>query len=156
MSVKHYDPKKFSSSESLGYLSKLVHTLMHEQATAAFAKHGINFTQWIILTKLREGAATTAGDLCRAMRHDTGALTRVLDQLEELGYVERVRSQSDRRVVELHLTLEGRRRSQEFVPLVVDLLNEALAEFSKAEFQELTRLMKKLIEGLESRRGNPS
>lgn len=151
MTVKHYDPNKFSTSESLGYLAKLVHTLMHDRAAAAFAKHDINFTQWIILTKLREGAAATAGDLCRTMMHDTGALTRVLDQLEELGYVQRERSQTDRRVVELHLTPAGRKRSQEFVPLVVDLLNEALADFSRVEFQELTRLMKKLIEGFQSR-----
>jgi|HigsolmetaAR201D_1030396.scaffolds.fasta_scaffold00591_10 DNA-binding MarR family transcriptional regulator len=156
MAIKHYDASKFSSSESLGYLAKLVHTLMHERAAAAFANHDINFTQWIILTKLREGSAVTAGDLCRAMRHDTGALTRVLDQLEELDYVERVRSQTDRRVVELHLTPAGRKRSQEFVPLVVDLLNEALADFSKTEFQELKRLLKKLIHGLQSRQGPAS
>jgi DNA-binding MarR family transcriptional regulator len=151
MAVKHYDPAKFSTSESLGYLAKLVHTLMHERAAAAFATQDINFTQWIVLTKLSEGKATTAGDMCRAIHHDTGAFTRVLDQLEERGYVERVRSSSDRRVVELRLTPAGRKRSQEFVPLVVDLLNEAVADFTKAEFQELMRLLKKLIAGLKAR-----
>lgn len=156
MTVKHYDIKSFSSGTSLGYLTKLAHTLMHERATAAFAAHDINFMQWIVLTKLREGSALTASDLCRAMRHDTGAFTRVLDQLEERGYLERERSRADRRVIELRLTPAGRKRSLELTPFVVDLLNEALSNFSKAEFQELMRLMNKLVEGLKQREETPT
>lgn len=150
MAVKHYDARTFTSSESIGYLTKLAHTLMLERASEAFASRDANFMQWLVLTKLREGAATTASDICRATRHDTGALTRVLDQLEERGLIERERSQQDRRVVELRLTPAGRKKSLELVPLVVDLLNAALADFSKAEFQEFTRLLHKLIGTLEA------
>jgi len=156
MSVKHYDVKNFSSSASIGYLTKLAHTLVHERAAEAFAAHDLNFMQWIVLTKLHERTATTASDLCRAMSHDTGALTRLLDQLEELGYVERKRSGEDRRVVQLRLTAAGRRRSLELTPLIVDLLNDALVDFSKSELQELMRLMNKLIDGLRAREGAPS
>ena len=145
MSVKHYDAKTFNSSMSLGYLLKVAHTLMLEGATAAFASREVSFTQWIVLTKLREGSALTASDLCRTLRHDTGALTRLLDQLEERGLIERVRSQEDRRVVRLQLTPAGRKLAIELTPFVVDRLNGALADFSKAEFQELTRLLNKLI-----------
>ena len=149
MAVKHYDAKSFTSSTSIGYLLKVAHTLMLERATAIFAERDISFMQWIVLTKLREGAAVTASDLCRLIHHDTGAFTRVLDQLEERGYIVRERSQQDRRVVQLQLTPAGRKQALELTPLVVDGLNWALRDFSKAEFQEFTRLLNKLIARLK-------
>ena len=86
--------------------------------------------QWIVLVKMREGV-NTASELCQIMWHDTGALTRLLDQLEERGYVERQRSTADRRVVQLQLTAAGRRKTTELTPLVVDRLNTALGGFTK-------------------------
>ncbi|HEY4368640.1 MAG TPA: winged helix DNA-binding protein [Steroidobacteraceae bacterium] len=73
-----------------------------------------------------------------------------LDQLEERDYVQRERSEADRRVVRLQLTPAGRRKVTELMPLVVDRLNDALTEFSKAEFAELTRLLNKLIGGVKA------
>ena len=45
MATKHYDVRTFSSAESVGYLMKLGHALMHDAATAAFAGHDISFIQ---------------------------------------------------------------------------------------------------------------
>src|SRR6188768_1642168 len=108
--MKHYDPETFSSKSSLGYLLKINHSLMHDCADSIFAAHDISFVQWIALKKLNDGSALTASDLCREMRHDNGALTRLLDQLEERGYLDRQRSEEDRRVVRLELTAAGRRK----------------------------------------------
>ena len=147
MTRKHYEVRTFSSTQSVGYLLKLAHALMHDAASAAFAGHDLSFMQWIVLVKLREGVST-ASELCQIMWHDTGALTRLLDQLEERGYVERQRSAADRRVVQLQLTAAGRRKMTELLPLVVDRLNAALGEFSKAEFDQFMRLLHKLIASL--------
>jgi DNA-binding PadR family transcriptional regulator len=71
-------------------------------------------------------------------------LTRVIDQLQERGLLERVRRGHDRRKVELQLTEEGRKTVEILIPLVVDKLNLALAEFSREEAAELKRLLLKL------------
>jgi DNA-binding MarR family transcriptional regulator len=126
------------------------HSLMHDAAVAAFAGHDLSFIQWLVLIKLGERASLTPSDLCRSMRHDNGALTRVLDQLEERGLLSRERSQRDRRAVELRLTAAGRRKVTELMPLAVDTLNEVLAQFSKAEFAELVRLLNKLMASLKT------
>lgn len=147
MVPKHYDARTFSSAESVGYLLKLSHALMHDAAAAAFEGHDLGFMQWLILLKLREGVSTVS-ELCQIMWHDTGALTRLIDQLEERGYVGRQRSTADRRVVQLQLTAAGRRKTTELVPLVVDRLNTALSGFSKTEFEQFMRLLKKLIASL--------
>src|SRR5690606_4430980 len=145
---KHYDVKRFTTGASIGYLVKLAHTLLLERATQAFAGREISFMQWIVLMKLREGSALNASELCRRLRHDTGAFTRLLDSLEERGLIERERSADDRRVVRLTITASGRKLALDLLPLVVDRLNEALAGFTKAEFNELCRLLNKLIGNL--------
>ncbi|HEU4487420.1 MAG TPA: MarR family transcriptional regulator [Povalibacter sp.] len=149
MAVRHYDAKNFNGDGSIGHLLKVSHSLLHVLQGQSFAGHDLSFIQWLILLKLRENAQLTASELCRRMNHDNGALTRLLDQLEERGYITRHRSAEDRRVVELGLTAAGRRKAEEMLPLAVNNLNAALAGFSKSEFAELIRLLNKFIDNLK-------
>lgn len=150
MTTRHYDPKTFQSRSSIGYLLKMAHMQMLDSVTTVFAPHDISFIQWLVMLKLREGHASTASDLCRAMRHDNGALTRVIDQLEERRYLARTRSQEDRRVVELELTVDGNHKLDELMPKLVDKLNVILGDFSESEFAELKRLLNKLMTRLQA------
>jgi DNA-binding MarR family transcriptional regulator len=68
----------------------------------------------------------------------------VIDQLADLGLLERVRRDRDRRKVELQLTPAGRKTIESLIPLIIDKLNELLVGFSKTEVEELLRLLLKL------------
>jgi DNA-binding MarR family transcriptional regulator len=116
----------------------------------ALVAHGFTFVQYQIMVGLRDGIAVNPKDLCAQIRHDSGALTRVIDQLAERGLLERSRRDRDRRKVELELTPAGREVVESLIPLVVDKLNLALAEFSTGEVKELTRLLLKLNVSLQS------
>jgi DNA-binding MarR family transcriptional regulator len=89
-------------------------------------------------------------DICFQYRHDSGALTRVIDQLAERGLLERIRRDRDRRKVELQLTPAGREMVGRLIPLVVEKLNLALADFSGAEVEEFLRLLLKFNATLQS------
>ena len=149
--MKHYAAASFKARQSIGYLLKRAHGLLLERAEEAFVNHDVTFMQWVVLLRLRDGIDRTAADLVRAVGHDSGALTRLLDQLEQRGLIERSRSKHDRRVVELSLTRQGHAMLESLIPLAVDKLNDALAEFSAAEFRELLRLLDKLIGTLEAK-----
>jgi len=154
--MKHYDPHNFNSQNSLGYLLKINHSLMHECGERVFAEHDISFVQWIALRKLNEGSALTASELCRKMCHDNGAVTRLLDHLEARGYVERQRNREDRRVVDLQITEAGKLKLEELTPPVVENLNCVLETFSAKEFAELTRLLDKLKTRLQQYSAEPT
>jgi DNA-binding MarR family transcriptional regulator len=133
----------------MGYLLRRVYSVMHERIEAAFAGHDFTLMQWIILVYLRDGLAHTASDIAREFRHDSGALTRVIDQLERRGLITRRRSTSDRRVVELGLTALGRRTIEQLLPVMVDEMNTALAPFTRTEFEQMRALLQRLVEHLQ-------
>jgi DNA-binding MarR family transcriptional regulator len=114
-----------------------------------FAEHGFTFLQYQILAWLRDGIALNPRDICAQYRHNSGALTRVIDQLEEKGFIERLRRDRDRRKVELQLTDAGRKVIERLIPLVVEQLNQVLQDFSSDELKELTRLLIKFNTSLE-------
>jgi DNA-binding MarR family transcriptional regulator len=149
MPVQHYKPEMYRARGSVGYLIKRAHSRLVDHLEAVVTPSDLNFTQWVVLMYLRDGLALNASDLCTQLRYDSGALTRVIDQLESRGLVQRERSREDRRAVELRLTEAGADIVNKLVPKVVDRLNYALRDFSRAEAAQLNRLLGKLIASLD-------
>jgi DNA-binding MarR family transcriptional regulator len=150
MPKQHYEQATYRTQLGLGYLVKRAHSMMLDIMEPVFEARGFTFIQYVIMSWLRDGIAVNPKDICVMYRHDSGALTRVIDQLAERGLVERVRRDRDRRKVELQLTPAGRETIESLVPLVVEKLNAALAEFSSEEVTELQRLLIKLNTKLQS------
>ncbi|MEP6546322.1 MAG: MarR family winged helix-turn-helix transcriptional regulator [Gammaproteobacteria bacterium] len=150
MSKQHYQVPTYKAQSSVGYLVKRAHSLMMDTMEPLFVQHGFSFVQYVILSWLRDGIAVNPKDICAQYRHDSGALTRVIDQLAERGLLKRVRRDRDRRKVELQLTPAGRVAIESLIPLVVTKLNLALSDFSETEVQELLRLLIKLNTSLQA------
>jgi DNA-binding MarR family transcriptional regulator len=140
----------FRAQQSVGYLTKRAHSLMLAVIEPLLEERGFTFMQYVILAWLRDGIAVNPKDICFQYRHNSGALTRVIDQLAERGLLERIRRDRDRRKVELQLTPAGREAIAGLIPLVVEKLNLALADFSGAEFEEFLRLLVKFNTTLQS------
>lgn len=150
MPEQHYRANTYRARDSMGYLLRRVYTIMHERIESAFAGHDFTLMQWIILIYLRDGIARTASDISKEFRHDSGALTRVIDSLERRGLLERRRSAADRRAVELSLTPLGRQTVESLLPVAVEQMNLALAPFTHQEFVQFRSLMVRLVEHLQS------
>ncbi len=150
MSKQYYHASTYRAQSSIGYLIKRGQSMMNDVLEQLFAERGFSFIQYIILAWVRDGIAVNPKDICLKYRHDSGALTRVIDQLEERGLLARVRRGNDRRKVELELTDAGRKTVESLIPLVVDKLNLALTDFSHEEVTELKRLLTKLNTRLEA------
>ena len=151
MSEQYYHPQTYRSRDSVGYLVRRLYTLLLARFEGALAQADFTLTQWIVLIQVRDGLSRTASDIASDLGHDSGALTRVLDQLERRGYLQRSRSANDRRVVELKLTPAGKMIIDELLPLVVDQTNVALAPLSKSEFVQLHDYLVRLLDHAQRR-----
>lgn len=75
----------------------------------------------------------TAGDIARETGLTSGAVTAMLDRLERVGYVRRLRDEADRRRVLVELTDKARQLSAE----VYGPLADAMVEFERYSDEEL-------------------
>jgi DNA-binding MarR family transcriptional regulator len=150
MSKQYYQISTYHAQTSVGYLAKRAHSLMLDVLEPILAEKGFSFVQYVILSWLRDGIAVNPRDICTQYRHDSGALTRVIDQLAERGLLERIRRDKDRRKVELQLTSQGRDVIEGLIPTVIDVLNTVLSDFTTEEFHELVRLTVKLNNSLQA------
>lgn len=150
MAGPHYDVDTFEGRRSLGYLIKRLSNQAMPRAESLFADADFTFTQWIVLMSVRDGIATTAAEVARHLDHDPGATTRLVDQLEERGLLERKRSSDDRRVVRLSITPAGKTVAKMLLPRIVDFWNTTLKDFSREDFAQLVSLMTRLLAALEA------
>jgi DNA-binding MarR family transcriptional regulator len=145
----HYKPESFHLRDSLGYLLKRSQRLMQERIEGLFEQQGFTLQQWVVLMYVRDGLAATIADICRDLHHDSGAMTRLVDQLESRKLIERRRSADDRRVVELSLTAAGSEVLDTLVPTACDALNDALEGFTRDEVKMMQSMLRRLIGRLE-------
>ena len=155
MPKQHYIQKNFRLQDSIGYLVKNAFRALSDCIQGKFASQGCSFQQWIVLMHLRDGLVLTVADLSRELRHDSGAMTRLIDQLESRGWLARRRNLEDRRVVELSLTAEGSAIAESLIPLAVNTLNTALDEFTREEVQQLQSLLRRFTARLRQEEPRP-
>ena len=67
----------------------------------------LNFSQFLAVKKIGEIGSMAPGELARCLNYSPGALTRLLDKLEQLDYLRRVPDPTDRRALKLELTTAG-------------------------------------------------
>ena len=143
--MKHYTPESFSLTHSVGFLLTKARNLITAEMDTALKDLDITGPQMGILLAMRRGLAATPFELSKLLSVDTGLMTRMLDKLETKGLLERSRSVDDRRVVNLVLTKQGQAVAAQIPTIAPDVLNARLKKFTKAEFEELCRLLNKFI-----------
>jgi DNA-binding MarR family transcriptional regulator len=73
-------------------------------------------------------------------------ITHVVDLLEQKGYIKRLRSKADKRVVELHLTDEGKKLAEELTNQQMRYFRQKFSVLNDVELEQLIRIGQKLTE----------
>jgi DNA-binding MarR family transcriptional regulator len=139
---------------SVGQLMGRARASLLTSLDAELGPFGLNGTQFAVLKHLGEGAAHTAADLCRLNRYDTGAMTRILDRLEEKGLVRRERGREDRRVVFLRLAPAGRALLPRLMAVGTRVVEAHLAGFTANEIEAFKGYLHRMIDNGQSQGDN--
>jgi DNA-binding MarR family transcriptional regulator len=136
----------FESLEQETFLNLLRTTdQLNSEFTRLFNAQGLSGPQYNVLRILR-GAGSDglpcleiAGQMITRMPD----ITRLVDRLETSGFVERSRTESDRRVVLVKITDAGIELLKRLDQPVRDLHQRVLSHLSQDELRELSRLLTK-------------
>jgi len=140
-----YDGTRYEISESIGHMLMQLMAGMRREVEARMTEHGLTDAQWKPLWYISTGKADSAFELSRMMCIDAGATTRTLDRLEAKGLVERVRSETDRRVVHLRITPAGETAAAVIPEVLASVNNDFLRGFNDKEFAQLKKLVLRMI-----------
>jgi len=121
-------------------LSKAVHKRSTEQLL------GIKLRQMMLLSYLRAGAPALQQQLCESLWLDPNNCVLLLNELEELGYVERRRDPTDRRRHMVDITADGRHALEQAERAQESLEDEVLAGLSDDERTTLRSLLRRALE----------
>jgi DNA-binding MarR family transcriptional regulator len=143
--TRHYGGDDYQTEDSIGYLLRLALTAVRRRLDGRMAEHDLTGVQLLPLLAIGRGLCATAAALARLTDTDPGATTRLLDRLEKKGLLRRVRSAADRRVIELELTVAGRRIAEKIPYAIADTLNEVLRDFSATEVDALRGMLRRIV-----------
>lgn len=145
-----YRAESYRPEGSVGYLMKKIIGLVSQDIERHLAHTDLTSAQWVPLFKIHFGQASTVAELARDCNLDAGAMTRLLDRLEAKGLCKRVRSETDRRVVQIELTAAGTQAASEIPEILSGVQNAHLAGFSVDEFQTLRGYLQRILNNAQS------
>ncbi|HEX7277107.1 MAG TPA: MarR family transcriptional regulator [Acidimicrobiales bacterium] len=119
---------------------------LHNHACADLV--GINPTDWDGLDVLDWTGPLTAGQLAGHVGLTSGAITGVIDRLEEAGFVRRAPDPHDRRKVIVHLRRDKDRQMGEVFDLLARALDDLTARYSDAELAVIVDFLRGANEAL--------
>jgi DNA-binding MarR family transcriptional regulator len=140
-----YDTETFEPSRCIGPLIGRVRVALLESLDRALSPLNVTSAQYVILSILASGA-DSASQICRGISYDAGAMTRMIDRLEQRGLLKRVRVADDRRTVKLQLTDEGKTLYPKMRASAMEVINGLLRGFTKAEARQLEDFLKRMLE----------
>lgn len=123
---------------------------VHSGFQKLFKSHGLTEQQYNVLRILRgTGAPLPCLEIAQRMITRLPDITRLLDRLENSGYVERKRCTKDRRVVFIAITEQALQLLAQLDAPVTELHRAQLGHLTKSELKQLTQLLEKARERLE-------
>ena len=147
-----YDCDNYEPRKGVGYLVNRVRTEMlaavdrELAADEQLSSMEVTAAQFIIIATLSMGGVKSASDLCTSISYDAGAMTRMIDRLEEKGLLRRSRDPADRRLVNLELTEKGNLAVPRMREVSMKVVNRFLHGFSKPEARQLEGYLARMLE----------
>ena len=146
-----------SSSDRPFQLCRLIGRLRAEFVTGLeqeMARQGVdlNFTQVLALKLLGHEESLTPVELARALHYNPGALTRLLDKLEQRGYLKRLPDPVDRRALRLELTTPGKNLRKRVIGYCDAVAERTFASTTSRERETLHGVLTRVLDDVRTQR----
>lgn len=133
-------------------VDRILETLVYlytesRRVTKERARHfGITGPQVTAIKVLESFGELSLTDLSARMSATNSTVTGIADRMERDGLVERVRSETDRRVIRIRLTDKGRELASQIPIASMALFADALRSLDEKDRRDLTRILRKLTD----------
>jgi DNA-binding MarR family transcriptional regulator len=130
-------------------LRRIIHAV-DLRSRRLISSHGITGPQLIILRLLSELDGSTVGVLTREVHLSQATVTGIIDRLEKRGFVERRRSEADKRCVDVSLTDSGRKVLENAPPLFQEKFMTEFAGLHDWEQSQILSTLQRVVSMMEA------
>ena len=121
-------------------------SLLSSQFHQIVVANGFTVSEWRVLATLADGKPMTVGRLVQITVTKQPTITRVLDRMEEKGYVKRLPYETDRRITLVQITKTGRAMVARLMPQAREHEMHALEPFGQRRTEELKSILRGIIQ----------
>jgi len=141
---------QFKKSELYSFITGKASTAIARRLQKNFKQAGIEITieQWSVLYHLWKEDGQSQQQLCDATFRDKPSITRLVDNLEKLGLVNRTANKNDRRINKICLTPEAEKLQVQTMEVANQTLNEALQGVTNGQVEIAKEVLQKVYENL--------
>jgi MarR family transcriptional regulator, transcriptional regulator for hemolysin len=130
-----------TDERQFGWLTTDVARLMRTVFDRRVKALGLTRPQWLALVRLQRRPGASQSELADMMEIEKAPAGKIVDRMEEKGWVVRRPDPTDRRINRIHLTERGARVYALIQPISQSTVVDALADLSPAERERLTALL---------------
>ncbi len=115
-----------------------------KKSSQSIKQFGLTQPQFAVIEVIGHLGPLKIGEICDKMLVTGGNMTLVLDNIEKLGYIERVPVKEDRRAIHIQLTSSGQKLFEEVFVKHAENISQFMSVLSATEQKNLGDLLKKL------------
>ena len=130
-----------------------LHTLCRLEVNDRLAKYDVKYSQWLILDCLCEDGVDSPSKVASRLGMERATVSRSLDILESRGLVGRTHNMTDRRVVEIEVTAQGRKIAQMGVQRLEQITQAAVNGLSGSEVNNIVNFLQKIKSNINNKIG---
>jgi DNA-binding MarR family transcriptional regulator len=134
----------------IGYLISDVARLMRTVFDRRMRELGLTRSQWLALTRLHRRPGLSQSEVADLLEIEKASAGRLIDRLEENGWVERRPDPKDRRINRVYLSARAERVHASIWPIAEATVDEALGDLSSAERRRFTSMMVRVKNTLQT------
>ncbi len=124
-----------------GFLVSDVARLLRTEFDRRVRDFGLTRSQWLALSRIHRQPGCSQSELAETMEMEKGPAGRLVDRLEENGFVSREADPADRRVKRLRLTPEAEAIERTMRDIARRTVQEALGDLDEAERDRAVELL---------------
>ena len=121
------------------------------QFTKAF-QHPLGISPILVLSELRTKGPQKQAELAETIGYTKGAMTSIAEKLVNLGFAERLYDETDRRTIQLQITIAGENALKEAQAIGEDVFIRLFETLSEEEINQYLMIQEKIVQGIQSRK----
>lgn len=137
---------EFKLENSVNHRIATLAILLKRQVFRIIAENNLDITpdQWVVMYCLWQENGVTVGDISIRTKKDFANVTRIVDKLEKLGYVRKVKSEKDRRSTHIHILPKADAIKDKVQNCWKESTDLAMKGISELEQQNLIKMIEKI------------